>query len=884
MICLLNWEDVHRVQCDSGHDRRLLTEMTFLHNDRDEIELWSSEAEYFGGELLRWQMFRKYQEKSQHVARLETELELDNTDSRMINALIRLTDWQEFEAYQGLNVGHALSCQDRRLRDFRWIRKWEARTEPSVVCRVIGDWLDRMNRGQEDLEAAKKVLTWIKGEWPKIVAEVLDSISDTPELQLQLDEKFKKQTHAAFTSILNLGGHPSHAIIPPDESLDKLHRLLYWSTETSKYTEELDNWKLFLTWRQRELGDSPTEQQGYLCPKFESTLAFYAEFESFRRFEYRITLHWLDFRQRVVKWYEDGMEEPGSPAYREEEARSHLRDAEQNLADAATRLERSMQEHAHAFSESGQTVSDEIKKHSSTSRPPPTPPPSCSESPSSQCSSSPHSCSSKQIYPSPPSSQASQLSQSYGRLSGNRTPPSKSNATEKLYRLLKEAARKGGPRSDNNDRTQQTLPIFSPGSSQIEEEDDVHMVDDLEVPKPAEAKEESERPEFDDTVMADLETSSSDTPLCLSKFFSRPISKYEAWKIRFFHRNPSLRKTLSPTKLDQAPSGGVTKPTGKKPAKKVTKFTEQQTMMLLNAASNSDCPTDSLSPRINEWLKENAAASAILSQSQLNATQTPQSLDHKQPQKQAGHIEPARPSKRKISETSLDTLEPPQTPRRKKPKIQLDTLEPPQTLGHEKPKVQHDTLEQPQTSRHEKPKVQFDTLESPQTSGHKKRKVQHDELELPQTPRRKKPKIQHDALEPPQTSGQKKRKIQHDKLEPLQTSEHKNSKIQHDTLERPQPSSEHKNLKTQYNTLESPQTSEHKKRKVQHDELEPPETPRRKKPKIQPDAPDPPQKLKLRKPKMGSKADKPSRRQKFLEKRVPTQRSRVDDIRNYASE
>ncbi len=707
-------------------------------------------------------MFRKYQQKSQHVARLETELELDNTDSRMINALIRLTDWQEFEAYQGLNVGHALSCQDRRLRDFRRIRKWEARTEPSVIREVIDYWRDPTERGQDDLGAAKKVLTWIKSEWPKIVAEVLDSIRDTPELQLELDGKFKKQTHAAFTSILKLGGHPSHAIIPPDESLDTLHRLLYWSTETSKYTEELDNWKLFLTWRQRELGDSPTEHQGYLCPKFESTLAFYAEFENFRRFEHRITSNWLDCRQRVVKWYEDKMEEPGSPAYLEEyaeEARSHLRDSEQNLADAAARLEKSMQEHTHAFTESGQTVSGEIKKDSLTSRPPPTPPPSCSESPSSQCSSSPHSSSSKQMYPSPPSSQASQHSQSYGRLSRNRTPPSKSDRLGKEYRRLKEVARKRRLKSVKNDATQHAVPIFSPGSSQVKYDDDIHMMDILEVPKPAETKEESERPEFDDTVMTDSETSSSDTPLCLSKFSSRPISESEAWKIRFFDRLPDLkpRKILSPKKLDQAPSGGVTKPTGKKPAKKVTNFTEQQTMMLLNAASNSDCPTDSLSPRINEWLKENAAASAILSQSQLNATQTPQSLDHKQPQKQAGHIEPARPSKRKISETSLDTLEPPQTPRRKKPKIQLDTLEPPQTSGH-------------------------------------------------------------------------------------------------------------------------------KKRKIQHDELEPPETPRRKKPKIQPDTPDPPQKLKLRKPKMGSKANEPSRRQKFLEKRVPTQRSRVDDIRNYASE
>ena len=81
-------------------------------------------------------MFRKYQQRAQHRARLETELELDNTDARLINYLIKLTDWQEFEAYQGFDVDYALSALDRRLRDFRLSRKREAKTEPLVV-----DWV-----------------------------------------------------------------------------------------------------------------------------------------------------------------------------------------------------------------------------------------------------------------------------------------------------------------------------------------------------------------------------------------------------------------------------------------------------------------------------------------------------------------------------------------------------------------------------------------------------------------------------------------------------------------------------------------------------------------------------------------------------------------------
>ena len=620
---------------------------------------WSGEAAHFRRELENWQGFREYQQSVRHLDRLETELELDNTDAGLINALTRLSDWEEFEVFQDLILVDALDFEDRCRLDFLEITSWEVSTEhqpiSSVAHAAIDPWLRVFDRSQEEVGAAKNQLKWIKGQWPKAVAESLHSISKTPELQQDLEAKFRKQTYAAFSAIQKLGGRPSHAVSPPDKSMNDLQRILFWSSETSKYKEELLDWKMFLKWRRHNLGDKPTTQrQEYRCPEFRSAVDFFAEFEKFRQFQYNVALTWLKCWQRIVRWYEEETETPHpaiTPGYLEDYAdgaRSHVRDSEQKLADAALRLQNSMQEHAHALSEQGQTSGCDTKKFFPQKPFPPTPPLSGSESPeSSRYSSSPPQFSLSS--PSPPSSQSSQSRpspqslQSPESLSKDRRPSNKSSSAEKCHRRSKkEKARKRGAKMGNTNIKQQPLPMFSFDPTEVKRDGDIEMSEILEGPGLAEAIEELNEPESEDTVMSDVEDSPSQTLSSSSKSHPWPTTNTHLGKLPSPSAGgPTSRKTRSAKKLGQALSDKVTKNKNvrKKPTTKIKQFTEQQTMALLNAASTNLPSTDPTSPsaiplRRSERLKKKAVASAVITPPHFNAVEIPRPPRQRKPRLQ----------------------------------------------------------------------------------------------------------------------------------------------------------------------------------------------------------------------------------------------------------
>ena len=366
-----------------------------LSDDIDPMSYhWQNERGQFSGELENWQKFRANQQKLQHFDRLETELELENTDAGLLKALTSLSDWQEFEGFQYRLLADALTFEDEFRQDYLYMTKWEVITEQSPVSSAahgaIGSWLRPFNRNQEEIVAAKEQMKWIKDQWPKVVAEAVESISMTPKLHSTLEAKFRKQAHAAFSAIEKLGGRPSHAVSPPVQSMGYLHRLLYWSSETSKYMEELLSWKMFLEWRWREQGEkSPVPRGEYQRPQFQSVFDFFAEFESFRQFEHEVALNWLGCWQRLVRWYEEEIEKPRwyvdefattppnhPPEFlydRLKAAHSHLRDSVQKVVDAATRLEKSRQEHAHALSEHGQSIDGDNVIECLQNQSPPTP-------------------------------------------------------------------------------------------------------------------------------------------------------------------------------------------------------------------------------------------------------------------------------------------------------------------------------------------------------------------------------------------------------------------------------------------------------------------------------------------------------------------------------
>ena len=626
---------------------------------------WQQENVYFSDELGNWSKFRRYQQDLKHLGCLETALELNNTDAALIYALAKLSDWQDFEGFQYHVLVNALTFEDRCRQELLNFMEYEGTSEQSppssAVHDVIHSWLSGFNRSQKAIEAAKQHLKWIKDQWPKVVDEVLASISMAPESQSSLELKFSRQTFAAFSVIHKLGGRPSHAVSLPDSSMDIFNRILHWSSETSKFMEELLHWKHFLKWQRGEPGEKPKIQWGeYQCPQLKSGLEFSADFEKFRRLEYESARTWLKCWQRIVRWHEEEIETPQCYAmdaklfpghlppgflYRNAEAaRSHVRDSEQKIVDAAARLDTARQEHARSIR--GETGIKCAKK-------PVLPAPSLSNSSSMQSSQlsipSPSPPSSHSSQPSvspnlPQTSQSTYSPQSSVRTRQGRGLSDKSSFADKQHRRSnKKNARKKEAEIRNFGTEQQALPAFLSDSHNVEDDDDVQIEKAPENSSPFESIERSCGVDSDDTVMTEFEGPPTPTLSPLSQP-SSPISITKFKKLPLLAQDATPSKTGSATKLDQAINSRVLKTTNKKPAKKAKAFTEQQAMTLLDAASNKNSTTIGPHPRRSKRLKEKAAVSAAPAVPQLNGSRPAQLSQQRQPQE--------RPSPGEFSESS----------------------------------------------------------------------------------------------------------------------------------------------------------------------------------------------------------------------------------------
>ena len=642
---------------------------------------WRHENVHFSDELGNWRDFRKYQQDLQRFGYLETALQLNNTDSALIYALTKLSDWQDFEGFQYHIFVNALTREHKYRREFLYITECEGTTEQSApssrVHDVIYHWLTPFNRNLEAIEAAKQQLKWIKDQWPKVVAETLASISMTPEFQSSLDMKFSRQTFAAFSTIQKLGGRPSHAVVLPDDSMDIFNRILHWSSETSKYMEELLHWKHFLEWQRGGPDEKPKLQWGdYQCPQLKSDLEFSADFEKFRRLEHESALTWLKCWQRIVRWHEEEIKTPQCyamdasrlPGYRHsipkflyrdaEAARSHVRDSEQKVVDAAARLDAARQEHA--WSTVGETEMECAKS-------PSLPAPSLSNLSSAQSSqlSTP--------FPSPPSSHSSQpsVSPELPQISHSTPSPQSSvrprqgsglsdkgsSVDKQRRRLNKKNTRKKEAKIKNIDTVQQALPTFLPDSHIVDHDDDVQIEKAPEDSSSFQSREQSAGMESEDTVMTAYEDPSAPILSQPSQPSSPiPITKFKKSSVPA--QGPITRKTRSGAKLAQATSSKVLKNTDKKPAKKAKALTKQQAMMLLDAASDEYFTITCCPSRRSERLREKAALSATTEVPQLDTGQPAQPSQQRQPQETTISGKSSESSTQKKRKREAHELEP----------------------------------------------------------------------------------------------------------------------------------------------------------------------------------------------------------------------------------
>ena len=622
---------------------------------------WTEESWKWDQDLMEWNKFKRIQ-LFKTRSRSELELELENTDVGLVEVLSKLNDWQDFhlikqkEVFE-LGIRHE-KCQEAITRSQNTTPVASDAESKQKIEASFGKLMWDMENSQKALENSQEKLMWIESQWTEVLAEASHSIAGEPKLQKQLEDKFEKQTSAIYRRLQQLEAKPSHVLHPPNESAEFPQRLQHWISESSNFTAEMWDWKVFMAWQKRAKGTETTKEEEQKQPaQSESCAELFEDMVKYCQHKVDGVFSWMvcwrslarqhmESRHRrrnmSLLWpslpgnnddadyndyddyddYDDDDDEDvkydsKSDLAKAREAKFFAQQAEQKVPKAAERLERSKQELQSILAQNGQPSTGAIPAETSDTQLPPTPPKS--ESPES--------------------------------LPKNRRPSNKSRPTEKGHRRLKkEKVRKEGARMGNTNIEQQPLPTFNPDPN-VEEAEDTEMSDVSGDPSPPETVNDLGESECD-TIMSDVEDAPNPIPPSLSESHPRPTTNTKSRKTPSSTAQASTsRKTRSATKLDRVISGAIPK---KNIIGKTTKFTEQQTTALLNATTGYD-PTTPITLRRSERLKEKATASAATS----SPTSSPSSNAIASPTL-------TREKKRK---RQPDVLESPQTSRQKKIKI-----------------------------------------------------------------------------------------------------------------------------------------------------------------------------------------------------------------------
>ena len=747
-----SWNAVYRHGLIYLYDHEGELEGTLLEEEDPMSHHWQNELANFKTEISLWQRFRCHQKELLRLGRLDTELELDHTNTGLVKTLTRLSDWEEFEVFWNNKHVDALRSQEASrsyfLRAIESEAQGEESSSSSEVHKVIRNGLRQFNEAQKEVKFTQAWMDWAKGEWPKLIAESVDAISKTPELQPVLEARFRKQTRATFSALQKLGGQPSHAVSPPDESMDSLHRILYWSSETAIYRQELGDWRKFLKWRAHQTtAKSTIERKGGQYPRFRPASESFGEIEKFRRCQYDFALSWVGCWQRIVRWYEEEIDTP-NPNYQHytlddlqryaEVARSRVIESEQKLANAARQLEKSAQEHARVLSEHVSFSDSETRIEGQQGAVLPTPPPSnsgssrTSRSSASSCSDgsrSSRSPRSSRSSLSSKSSRSSQSSQSAGFPSKDWNPRMQISSSQKAERRSKKMdIRRSRAKIANLDANAEHRAArkISPGPQQAIIDDDIKMTDALEDPGAVGGT------EIKDSDMTDRHDAIDYNTLFSSESLSSPSTKIQAKKSAISSGNGvTTRKTSSLSRPDHTVLGRIPKNVGKKPTKKAKKFTEQQAIILLDAVSGKSSALESPPLRRSDRLKESVASNGndVDKKPTKKATEHQDTTHINAASSNAARLEsaPLRRSDRLKEKASASAVTPPSHPN------PSPTLQPPEQL-----KRKSATVKSPRPSRQKKLKTQPDAPEPLQDSTHKSSKKQAIIIEQSRSRRQKK--------------------------------------------------------------------------------------------------------------------------------------------------
>ena len=537
---------------------------------------WANEADAWLFELRRWQKLKQAQQAYNQCGRSELDLELENTDVALSEALTKLNDWQEYQFMYQTEV-------HRSERMYELGQQGIVRTHGAMVVASSADcmlrfeepqigWMSYLKVAQDRLKITADGLAWIKSQWPGVIAEACSLAAAAPKLlQQQLEAKFEKQTKAIYRTLQEKGARPSHAVHAPDENASLTQRIQHWVSQTLALDQELWEWRVFMAWRRHIRDSGNMDQQGRrVLSKGDSRSELFQDFVKYQQYEYNKAISWVDCwryqaRNRrganiqILCLGDCAMDHDDDNKVNEvpgaEEAEKYAVQAKKNVSVAVKRLVESKQKLQDILAESVPPSTSVISPAYSKIQTPSTPPKS----------------------PSPVGLQKSRRSSKQMGSEGNRYRRSK-----------KERARRREADLAKTNTKQHALPKPSLNSNNPSEDDeDTQMSDFAEDPSTIEIKENPNQKDSENVVMTNAEDRTDRPPSSPAGSYPGPNPQMDYTNIASSSsQSPISRRTRSATKSGQTTSSKVLKKPGKaRPTKKSKVFTDQQRMALLNAAA-----------------------------------------------------------------------------------------------------------------------------------------------------------------------------------------------------------------------------------------------------------------------------------------------------------
>lgn len=643
------------------------------------VHHWKTECVRFEEELDRWKEFRDFQPDMEGYPLLQCTFDPGDTDQRLVNILVRLNDWREFQYYyQRMKVGDALMLTWQGMRDMKKIMDEEAMpedfTSSSKIAWRLVECLQKTSTRLRDLNTSQKQLAWIESQILEILTESCSSLEADPLLHRQLEMKLEQQANTFNQELENLEARPLRSLQPPHQSARSDQRIRHWGAETTRLMQEREEWKIFLRWRKGQLsteeaiiiaGQEPSERL--------SDLRIWTDYVSYRRYQRDRSQGWVAGLQMLLKIRENKMNTtPRNQLSMLEAAISWLRaDVEKFQLDVHTAelKVRSAEEQlaelsSQRLSPAAVQITSQSNRHS-------------------------------QLPLSPPKSEPTKIvpgTSNLAHLSGSslEVHQTKRSTNSPVSGIPHSTQPTNIPKKRSNiaakeNKTNKKQPVNVPNHTKADD-DDIHMMETPDHAGLEEATGNGEKVEairtpkgdVGEVLMVDAEEPINNCSRIASdvhpKCRSTRISRNSSLPI---HQAPTSKKTRSAKKLDQTISGRVLKPAVKKPVTKAKAFTDRQNTALLSPTLAEGSPTSPPPLRKSQRLRDKAAASSSTSPSQVEAAEPSKSSGQKKPGKPLKSVGPSRsPRKEKQKLQPRRALEPQRVTKQRKSKVPSKAIKP----------------------------------------------------------------------------------------------------------------------------------------------------------------------------------------------------------------